>query len=182
MPQGIFRPGEPSPGAVLGVDEVATSTMPPTVLSSNTIAIADPTGGAAPWSVATITTSTIQNSLGTFNAENVTFFLRGANASGLNGAISSDFVVGTDNHTLIPTDSIFYQPPGGDIVATYYGNELANPALAPYAASAGSPGFSPANPGYAYTQYTYANTGALVQVVAAQANGQIYIGTGIAAI
>ena len=157
------------------------ATSPPTVLSANTIAVTDPTGGAAPWSVATITTSTIQDSLGTFNAENVTYYLRGTNASGLNGAISADFVVGTNGTTLIPTDTVFYQANNAGVVATYYGSELNNPLLAPYAASAsGSPGFSPANPGYAYTQYIYAANGALSQVVAAETNGQIFIGTGAA--
>ena len=156
--------------------------MPPTVLTANTTAVADPTG-AASWSVATITTSTIQDSLGTFNAENVTYYLRGAAATGLNGAISADFVVGTDGHTLIPTDTIFYEPPGDGVIATYYGSELNDPLLAPYAATVGnpgSPGFSPANPGYAYTQYIYDSTGALTQVVAAEPNGQIFIGTGTA--
>ncbi len=156
--------------------------MATTVSNQQTTAIADPTGGAAPWSVATITTATVNNSIGTFNTENVTYFLRGTNASGLNGAISADFVVGTDGKTLIPTDTIFYQPPGGGVIATYYGSELNNPALAPVAAVGSTPGFSPANPGYAYTQYTYAADGALSQVVAAEPNGQIYIGTGTAVI
>ncbi len=150
--------------------------MATTVTNANTTAITDPTGGAAPWSVATITTATVNNSLGSFNTENVTFYLRGTNALS-NGAISADYVVGTDGKTLIPTDQIFYEASGG-LIATYYGTEANNPALAPVAAIGSTPGFTAADPGFLYTQYIYSPGGALQEVVAAEANGKIFVGSG----
>ena len=138
-------------------------------------AIQDQTG-AAPWSVATITTATVNNSLGSFQTENVTYYLRGSNPLS-NGAISADYVLGTDGKTLIPTDVIDYLPNGG-LIATYYGNEFSNPLLAPVAAIGSQPGFAPANPGYLYTQYTYSPGGALSQVIAADSSGKVFIGSG----
>ena len=150
--------------------------MATTLTYTGQTAITDPTGGAAPWSVATITTATVNNSNGSFNTENVTYYLRGTNPLS-NGAISADYVVGTNGTTLIPTDVIDYLPNGG-LIATYYGSEANNPALAPVAAVGSTPGFLPANAGYLYTQYTYAPGGILSQVVAAETNGQLYVGTG----
>ena len=154
--------------------------MATTITNQNSIAINDPTGGFAPWSVATITTATVNNSQGSFQTENVTYFLRGTNALS-NGAISADYVLGTDGKTLIPTDVINYLP-NGALIATYYGSEANNPLLAPTAAVGSTPGFSPANAGYAYTQYTYAPGGTLAQVVAAETNGRVFVGTGAAVI
>lgn len=154
--------------------------MAVTVTNSNTIAIADPTGGAAPWSVATITTATVNNTVtgASVNTENVTYFLRGT--SGLsNGAISSNYAVGADGK-LAATDQEFYLPNGG-LIVTYFGNEANNPLLASYAAVktgnvVTTPGFAPANAGYRFTQYTYNPGGTLAQVVAEDYSGHFYTG------
>ncbi len=146
---------------------MATAPVITNVTSTNVL---DPTGGAAPWSIATISTSTVTNPTTGYSAnlESVFFYLRGATVGAYGGSIQADYVVGA-NGALAPVDQVFYQP-NGAFSATYYGSEANNPF---YAAS----GTTPVNPGYAFTQYTYAAGGTIQEVVAVDAYGKSYIGT-----
>ena len=147
-----------------------TTPVTPVITNASVTNVLPPAGSAAPWSVATITTSTVTNpSTGiSANVENVIFELTPSGSSTYAGAIQADYLVGADG-TLAPVDQIFYQPDGA-FNATYYGSE----ALNPYFEATGT---TPADPGYAYTSYSYAAGGSLTQVVAVEANGKSFIGT-----
>ena len=132
--------------------------------------INDPTGGALPWQAAQISQDSV------LNTEQVFYFLRPTAPGLAPGAIQADYAVNPANGALTVADTVFYQPNGG-IVATYYGNEALNPLLNSIPASTG---FTAGNPGYAYTQYIYSSPGVLSQVVAHEANGQTFVGTGAA--
>jgi hypothetical protein len=138
----------------------------PVISNYNTTVIGNPTG--TPWSVATITTSTVTNPNTGYsaNVEQVLFQLTPTGSPTYQGAIQADYVVGA-NGTLAPVDQVFYQA-NGNITETYYGTEANNPY---YAAS----GVAPVDPGYAYTQYSYVG-GVLSQVVAVETNGKTFIG------
>ena len=136
-------------------------------MTTTATSVFDPTG-AAPWAAAVITQDTVANT------ENVFFFLRPATPGGYGGGLQQDYSVAS-NGSLTIKDQVFYEP-NGAIVATYFGSEAANPLLATVPASTG---FTPANPGFSYTQYTYSSPGVLVQVIAHDnASGKTYIGTG----
>lgn len=146
----------------------AAVPVTPVITNATSTSIADPTG-AAPWSVATISTSTVTNPTtgATANVESVFFYLRPTATSVYGGAIQADYVVGA-NGGLTVADQVFYQPTGA-FTATYYGSEAANP----FFLATGSPA---ADPGFAYTQYTYAAGGTLTQVVATDIYGKTYVG------
>ncbi len=96
-------------------------------------------------------------------------------ASGVaNGAIQADYTL--DPATGAPTvrDTGFFQPNGASVV-TYYGNEATNPGI--LAQEVANPSFLPANPGFAFTQYTYSAPNVLVALTATDYSGKTYIGT-----
>ena len=128
--------------------------------------VLDPTG-AAPWAAASITQDTVAGT------ENVFFFLRPTTPGGYGGALQQDYSVAADGGLTI-RDQVAYLP-NGAIVATFFGNEATNPLLGSVPASTG---FTVANPGFAYTQYTYSSPGVLARVIAHDASGKTYIGTG----
>ncbi len=125
-----------------------------------------PTG--APFAAATITVDSVRNT------EDVMYFLTTA-AGAANGAIQADYTL--DPTTGAPTvrDTGFFQPNGSSVI-TYYGNEATNPTV--LAVEAAVPGFLPANPGFAFTQYTYSAPNVLAQVTATDFSGKTYVGTG----
>ncbi len=141
----------------------------PVITNATSTNILDPTGGAAPWSIATISTSTVTNPTTGFsaNVESVFFELRGATAGAYGGAIQADYVVGT-NGTLAPVDQVFYQADGA-FTATYFGSEANNPFFL-------ATGTTAIDPGFAYTTYSYAAGGLLSSVVAVDAYGKSYVG------
>ena len=134
------------------------------VITNATVTNVWDTTGVAPFSVATITTSTVTNPNTGYsaNVEQVLFELRPATAGAYGGAIQADYVVGA-NGALAPVDQVFIQP-NGNTTAAYFGTEANNPY---YLAS----GTTPVNPGYAYTQYNYVG-GVLSQVTAIETNGE----------
>ena len=139
----------------------------PTISNANVTNIA---GNAdTPWSVATITTSTITNPTTGYsaNVEDVLFQLTAAGSSTYGGAIQADYLVGSGG-ALTPVDNVFYQPDGA-ATAVYYGSEAVDPFLL-------ATGVTPSNAGYAYTIYNYSSDGALTQVTAIGTNGQSYVG------
>ncbi len=143
------------------------TTTTPTISNVNVTNIAG--SAATPWSVATITTSTVTNPTTGYsaNVENVIFQLTPAGSSTYGGAIAADYLVGA-NGALTTIDNVFYQA-NGNVTAAYYGSE----AVDPYFLATGN---TPSNAGYAYTIYNYA-AGALTQVIAVQPDGQTFVGT-----
>ena len=141
-------------------------TTTPTISNVNVTNVLGSAG--TPWSVATISTSTITNPATGYsaNVENVVFELTQSASSAYAGAITADYLVGASG-ALTPVDNVFYQP-NGNVTAAYYGSEAVNP----YFLATGS---VPANAGYAYTIYSY-EAGLLSQVVAVDANGKTYTG------
>ena len=139
----------------------------PTISNVNVTEVLGSAG--TPWSVATITTSTVTNPTTGYsaNVENVIFELTPSATSTYAGAIEADYLVGSGG-ALTPIDNVFYQADGA-ITAAYYGSEAVDPYFL-------ATGVTPADPGYAYTIYSYASDGALTQVVAVEADGKTYVG------
>ena len=147
--------------------DIALSTTP---IISN-VEVTNVAGNAdTPWSVATITASTVTNPTTGYsaNVEDVLFELTPTGSSTYAGAIQADYLVGSSG-TLTPIDNVFYQADGAS-TAVYYGSEAVDPFLL-------AAGVTPSDAGYAYTVYNYASDGALTTVVAVGTNGQSYTGT-----
>ena len=133
-------------------------------MTISTTVVTPPAGTSVPWTAALITVDNVRST------ERVQFFLTTA-AGVANGAIRGDYTMDPTSGALTVRDTVFTQA-NGSAIATYYGNEATNPVLTSI------PGFVPANPGYAYTQYIYAAPNNLVQVIAQDASGRIFVGTG----
>ena len=139
------------------------------ISTTSSVNVLDPTGGASPWSVATINTLTVTNPLtnATATVQSVLFELRPATPGAYGGAIQADYLVGS-NGAISPLDQVFFQP-NGSVTSVYLTNEALNPLLT-------SSGVQPANAGYAHTQYNYTASTGLTQVIATDIYGRTYVG------
>lgn len=127
-----------------------------------------PANGVNPGIFATITQDSVTNNLDVF------YFLTTPGGAP-NGTIQVDYTANPTNGALTVRDTVFTRPTGA-ITATYYGDEATNPIFVAYRAV--KPDFVPSNPGYAITQYTYTSPGVLAQVIAIDASGKAFVGSG----